>query len=166
MPARPVVLLPDKVLSRPAAPVDEVDAAARGVAGDLLDTMRAANHSVGIAAPQIGVSLAVFVVDVSGHTKARACHGEVVLFNPEVVSASRWDVGREGCMSVPDLTGDVKRAKRVVVRGLDMSGNERVIETDAFEARAMQHEIDHLHGRLFLDRVVSADRIFRRKVYR
>jgi peptide deformylase len=69
-------------------------------------------------------------------------------------------------MSVPDLTGDVKRAKRVVVRGLDMSGNERVIETDAFEARAMQHEIDHLHGRLFLDRVVSADRIFRRKVYR
>ena len=69
-------------------------------------------------------------------------------------------------MSVPDLTGDVVRASRVVVRALDRHGAERVVEADAFEARALQHELDHLDGRLFLDRLVAADRVFRRKVYR
>lgn len=159
-------MLPAPVLSRPARPVEELGAAARALADDLLDTMRASAHSVGIAAPQIGVDLRAFALDVTGHRKADSCHGELVLFNPEVVLAHGRDVGREGCMSVPDLTGDVARHTTVVVRGLTPDGVARVLECNAFEARAVQHEIDHLDGHLFLDRVVAADRVFPRRVYR
>jgi peptide deformylase len=163
---RPVLHIPHPVLGRPCEPVRRVDDVARGLATDLLDTMRATAHSVGIAAPQVGVSLRAFCIDVTGHPKARSCHGEVVLFDPVVVETSGSLVGREGCMSVPDLTGDVARAARLVVRGTGMDGDDRVLEVDAFEARAVQHELDHLDGFLFLDRLVARDRVFRRRVYR
>lgn len=163
---RPVVLLPDHVLARRADPVGRVDDAALALARDLVDTMRASSHSVGIAAPQIGVPRRAFCIDVTGHRKARSCHGEVVLFDPEVLELDGAEVGREGCMSVPDLTGDVRRATRIVVSGATPEGRTRTIEADAFEARALQHELDHLDGQLFLDRVVSPDRVFARKVYR
>jgi peptide deformylase len=163
---RPVLQLPHHVLATPCEPVGEVDDAARALAHDLLDTMRSSPHSVGVAAPQIGVSRRAFCVDVTGHRKARSCHGEVVLFDPVVVESSVPEIGREGCMSVPDLTGDVARATSLLVRGLDLAGEERVLEVDAFEARAFQHELDHLDGLLFLDRVVADDRVFRRRVYR
>lgn len=166
MPARSVLRLPEAVLSRPADRVEDVDDAARALATDLLDTMRASPACVGLAAPQIGVGLRAFAVDVTGHPKARSCHGPFVLFNPEVVLAHGPVVAREGCMSVPDLTGDVARASRLVVRGVTPDGLDRVIEVDAFEARAVLHEIDHLDGLVFLDRVTSGDRVFRRKVYR
>ncbi len=163
---RPVLLLPHPVLARPCQPVRRVDDVARALAGDLVDTMRASSHSVGIAAPQIGVSLRAFCIDVTGHPKARSCHGEVVLFDPVVVESSGSLVGREGCMSVPDLTGDVTRAAQMVVRGTGPDGGDRVLELDAFEARAVQHELDHLDGLLFLDRLVTRERVFRRRVYR
>lgn len=163
---RPIVSVPGAVLTQPARPVTEFGAATRALADDLLDTMRASSHSVGVAAPQIGVGLRAFCIDVTGHKKARSCHGEVVLFNPEVLLAHGREIGREGCMSVPDLTGDVARATRLVVRGVTPDGAERILECDAFEARAVQHELDHLDGLVFLDRVVAHDRIFRRKVYR
>lgn len=163
---RPVVHLPDPVLSTPATPVTEFGPDARALADDLLDTMRASSHSVGIAAPQIGVGIRAFALDITGHRKARSCHGELVLFNPEVVTGHGRDVGREGCMSVPDLTGDVARYTTIVVRGFTTDGDERIIEADAFEARALQHELDHLDGKVFLDRVVAQDRVFQRKVYR
>jgi peptide deformylase len=162
----PVLVLPDPVLKRVAAPVGRVGAAARALATDLVDTMRATPACVGLAAPQIGVAARAFVVDVTGHRKARSCHGELVLFDPELVVASDPAVAREGCLSVPDLTGDVARAASLVVRGLALDGTERVVEVDAFEARAVLHEIDHLDGLLFLDRVSSSDAVFRRKVYR
>ncbi len=163
---RPVLHIPHPVLARPCEPVGRVDDVTRGLARDLLDTMRATTHSVGIAAPQIGVSLRAFCIDVTGHPKARSCQGEVVLFDPVVVRASGSVVGREGCMSVPDLTGDVARAAQLVVRGMGVDGEDRVLEADAFEARAVQHELDHLDGLLFLDRLVARDRVFRRRVYR
>lgn len=166
MPVRPVVRLPEPVLKRVAEPVAEIDDEALALAADLIDTMRASPACVGLAAPQIGVSVRAFAVDVTGHKKARSCHGEFVLFNPEVLLAHGPLVAREGCMSVPDLTGDVPRATRLVVRGLTVEGRDRVMEVDAFEARAVQHEIDHLDGLLFLDRVASADAVFKRKVYR
>jgi peptide deformylase len=166
MAVRPVVRLPEPVLTRGSMPVERVDDAARALAADLIDTMRASPACVGLAAPQIGVSLRAFAVDVSGHRKARSCHGEFVLFNPEIVFAHGPVVAREGCMSVPDLTGDVGRASRVVVRGLTVEGKEQILEADAFEARAVLHEIDHLDGLTFLDRVVAHDAVFRRKVYR
>jgi peptide deformylase len=166
MGVRTVLRLPEPVLTEVAAPVTAVDGSAQALADDLIDTMRASPACVGLAAPQIGVSLRAFVVDVSGHAKAQSCHGAFVLFNPEVVFAHGPVVGREGCLSVPDLTGDVPRASRVVVRGLTPDGSERILEVDAFEARAVLHEMDHLDGLVFLDRVVGHDRVFRRKVYR
>jgi peptide deformylase len=108
----------------------------------------------------------VFCVDVSEHPKTRDHHGTFVLCNAEVVSGSRNEKAREGCMSVPDLTGDVKRPSRVVVRGrLPGSGEEVEIEAEAFEARALQHEIDHCDGLLFLDRAAGAHAVYARKTY-
>lgn len=166
MAVRPVLRLPEAILKQPCAPVGRIDDGARGLARDLVDTMRASPACVGLAANQIGVGLRAFVVDVTGHRKARSCHGEIVLFDPEVLLAHGPVAAREGCMSVPDLTGDVARASTLVVRGLTPEGVERVLEVDAFEARAVQHELDHLDGFLFLDRVTSADAVFARKVYR
>ena len=166
MPVRPVLALPAARLTRASVPVGRIGDAARALATDLVDTMRSRPACVGLAAPQIDVGLRAFAIDVTGHRKARSCAGLVVLFDPELLSADDPAVGREGCLSVPDLTGDVARATRVVVRGLDPDGADRVIEADAFEARAVLHEIDHLDGMLFLDRVESHHSVFRRKVYR
>jgi peptide deformylase len=162
MAVRQVLRLPEAILTRraEAGPVDPA------LAVDLIDTMRASPACVGLAAPQIGVGVRAFAVDVTGHRKAVSCHGEFVLFNPEIVAASSPVIAREGCMSVPDLTGDVPRATSVVVRGLTPEGSERILEVDAFEARAVLHEFDHLDGLTFLDRIVSRDALFRRKVYR
>jgi peptide deformylase len=165
MAVRPVVRLPEAVLKRPSAPIGAGDAV--DLIADLVDTMRASPACVGLAAPQIGSGRRAIVVDVTGHPKTRTCHGLIVLTDPEIVESSGRMVGREGCMSVPDLTANVARAEHLVVQGTDGDGRERVIATDAFEARALQHEIDHLDGLLILDRVASvATDVFRRKVYR
>ncbi len=166
MPVRSVLVLPAARLTRPSVAVGHIGKDARALAVDLVDTMRSRPACVGLAAPQIGVGLRAFAIDVTGHRKAGSCAGLVVLFDPEVLSAEEPEVAREGCLSVPDLTGDVARATRVVVRGLDPDGTERMVEADAFEARALLHEVDHLDGRVFLDRVESHRSVFRRKVYR
>ena len=161
-----VVRAPAPVLSRPGALVDPTDPEIVQLAADLVATMRVSPGCVGLAAPQVGVSAKVFCVDVSQHPKTRGHHGTFVLCNAEVVSATRNEKAREGCMSVPDLTGDVKRATRVVVRGqAPGTGAEVILETDAFEARALQHEIDHCDGLLFLDRAAGAHAIHPRKTY-
>lgn len=138
----------------------------RKLADDLVETMRAAPATVGLAAPQVGESVRAFVLDVSGHRRATAHNGLIVLFDPEILQSEGADDLREGCLSVPDLTADVRRATRVVVRGLDPEGSERVCRTEGFEARAVQHELDHLDGLLILDRVRSAADLHARKVYR
>jgi peptide deformylase len=161
----PVVRLPEPVLKQRAHEVGEITDDVRRLCADLVETMRASPACVGLAAPQVGAGLRVFCVDVTGHRKARSCHGPVVLVDPEVVAAGPPATGREGCMSVPDLTGDVARATELVVRGRSPDGAERVLQVDAFEARAFQHELDHLDGLLFLDRVTGG-RLFPRKVYR
>ena len=167
MAVRPVLRLPARQLKAVAAPVGPVDRAARALAGDLVDTMRAYDHCVGLAAPQIGVGLRAFCVDVTGHPRARSCAGLVVLFDPELVDASAPQVAREGCMSVPDLTGNVARPATVAVRGVTPEGTRRLVRADAIEARALLHELDHLDGVLFLDRVTSAaGDLFRRRRYR
>jgi peptide deformylase len=128
---------------------------------------RASPACVGLAAVQVGVAVRMFSVDVTGHPKTQTCHGAVVLCNAVWLEGSRWEKAREGCMSVPDLTGDVKRAGRLVVRGLvPGTGEELTVTTDAFEARAYQHEIDHCDGLLFLDRVAGAHAVHPRRTYR
>lgn len=161
-----MVRAPDPVLGKPAGPIDPGDPETVQLCADLVATMRVSPGCVGLAAQQVGVVARAFCVDVTEHPKARTRHGLIVLVNAEVVSASRNEKGREGCMSVPDLTGDVKRATRLTVRGqLPGSGETVELSTDAFEARALQHEIDHCSGALFLDRVAGAHAVHQRKVY-
>jgi peptide deformylase len=164
---RPVLRLPAPALKAAARPVAGDHAAAAAVAADLVDTMRAHDHCVGLAAPQIGVGLRVCCVDVTGHPRARSCAGLLVLVDPEVVAAGAPAVAREGGMSVPDLTGSLARPATVTVKGTTPEGTTRLVEADAIEARALLHELDHLDGLLFLDRVVSASTdLFRRRRYR
>jgi peptide deformylase len=165
MSVREVLRLPERVLKLRS---DELAGrSADDLVADLVETMRVSPACVGLAAPQIGANQRVIVVDVTGHPKTNICHGLVSLIDPVVVDSSGRSVGREGCMSVPDLTAKVARPERVVVRGFDRNGDERVIATDAFEARALQHEIDHLDGVLILDRVASLSTdVFRRQTYR
>ena len=167
MAVRDVLNYPARVLKGLAGPVGEIGARERALAEDLVDTMRDAPGCVGLAAPQIGVPLRAFALDVSVMKKPPAGnHGLVVLFDPELMFAVGSDLAREGCMSVPDWTCDVRRATEVVVRGRTPEGEPRVIEASGFEARAMQHELDHLDGLLVLDRVASARTdVFRRKRY-
>ncbi|WP_433116073.1 peptide deformylase [Micromonospora sp. CA-246542] len=163
---RAVVSAPHPVLSRAGGDVDPTAEEIIRLAADLVATMRVSPGCVGLAAPQVGVGVRVFAVDVTGHPKAVTVHGTFVLCNARVVEATRWKPGREGCMSVPDLTGDVKRASRLVVEG-DLPGTGATVRlvTDGFEARALQHEIDHCAGLLFLDRVAGAHAVYQRKVY-
>jgi peptide deformylase len=162
----PVVTAPATVLSTVGEEVDPTDAQIVQLAADLVATMRVSPGCVGLAAPQVGIGVQVFAVDVTSHPKAATTHGAFVLCNAKIIEASRWKAGREGCMSVPDLTGDVKRAGRVVVSAVRPGSGEPVtVTTDAFEARALQHEIDHCAGKLFLDRVAGAHAVYQRKVY-
>jgi peptide deformylase len=162
----PVVTAPASVLSTIGDEVDPTDPSILRLAADLIATMRVSPGCVGLAAPQVGVGVQVFAVDVTQHPKVAITHGAFVLCNAKIIEASRWKAGREGCMSVPDLTGDVKRAGRIVVEAvLPGSGEPVTVTTDAFEARALQHEIDHCGGKLFLDRVAGAHAVYQRKVY-
>ena len=139
-------------------------ALAERVAADLVDTMRAHEKCVGLAATQLGELARVVAVDVSEHPRATRHHGLLVLVNPIVVLASGSEVAREGCLSIPELTANVRRATEIVVEGSTPAGDPRVIEAEGFEARCLLHEIDHLDGILFLDRVDSLKSdVFRRK---
>ncbi|HEX6246876.1 MAG TPA: peptide deformylase [Nocardioidaceae bacterium] len=161
-----VVHAPASVLSAAGSDVDPTAPEMVQLAADLVATMRVSPGCVGLAAPQVGVGVRMFCVDVAAHPKTRTHHGTFVLCNAEVVQSSRNEKAREGCMSVPDLTGDVKRATRVVVSGqLPVTGERVELSADAFEARALQHEIDHCDGLLFLDRAAGAHAIHPRKTY-
>ena len=143
---------------------DGDEARAREVAADLLDTMRAHAGCVGLAAPQVDELVRIVVVDVSQHPKADTSHGELVLVNPLVERSAGAEVAREGCLSIPELTANVRRATRITVRARTPAGEPVQLEAQGFEARCLLHEIDHLDGILFLDRVDSlATDVFRRK---
>jgi peptide deformylase len=157
---REVLRYPHPALKQAARAVDPVEEEeiAR-VAADLVDTMDSFGHCVGLAATQLGEMVRIVVVDVTGHKKATSANGRLVLVNPRVVSAAGAEVGREGCLSIPELTANVRRATDIEVASAD-----GVIRSQGFEARCLLHELDHLDGLLFLDRVdsLTAD-VFRRK---
>jgi peptide deformylase len=161
---RPIVRYPNPSLKHAAVPMGEADHEA--LARDLVDTMRAAPATVGLAAPQIGVARRAFALDVSGHRRATVSHGLMVLFDPSLEVVRGGDVLREGCLSVPDMTANVRRGTRIALRATDAARGTVELETEGFEARAVLHEIDHLDGLLILDRVGSAGELFARKVYR
>jgi peptide deformylase len=169
MAVQPILKYPHPILKKLAHPVPCLDDDIRQLVQDLIDTMHDGPGSVGVAAPQIGVSLRVCVVDVSKSRHGKDNHhGLLCMVNPEITDRSGSAVMREGCMSVPDYTGDVERATGITVRFLDSQSNEeREVTASGFEAVAIQHEMDHLDGILFVDRVISvATGLFRRKNYR
>jgi peptide deformylase len=168
MPPRTILLYPNSLLKQVSTPVAVVDEEIRMLIRDLIDTMQAGPGSVGVAAPQIGVNLRVCVVDVSKSKLGKDNnHSLLIMVNPEILRQEGAFVMREGCMSVPDYTGDVERAVEITVRFFDENGKVQTIESSAFEAVAIQHEIDHLDGLLFLDRITSLKTgLFRRKKYK
>jgi peptide deformylase len=168
LPVRDVLRYPHPVLKRVARELDESERGLmRSVAADLLDTMNSHPGCVGLAAPQLDELVRMIVVDCSEHKRAVDPNGLLMLVNPRVVSSSGAEVAREGCLSIPDLTANVRRATEIVVEATDPDGQAVSISSQGFEARCLLHEIDHLDGLLFLDRVDSLKTdVFQRKRYK
>lgn len=167
VPIRRVLTRPDPRLAHRSREIDPRAPGVLELAEALVTTMIASPACVGIAAPQIGEAIRMFCLDVTGHPKARSCAGLVIMVNPRVVERSGHIVMREGCMSVPDLTGNVGRAAEVTVEGFEPGTNRLFrIAANAMEARCFQHEMDHLDGFVFVDRVSDPQTaLFARKTY-
>ncbi|MGC4083842.1 MAG: peptide deformylase [Vicinamibacterales bacterium] len=157
---RPLMRYGARVLHAPAAPVGEITPQIDQLITDMVETMYAA-PGIGLAAPQVGVPLRIFVVDISG---GRDPKGLIVMINPEFVERDGMQLEEEGCLSVPGFNATVVRPKRAVVKGLDRHGDPQQIEGVDLLARAFQHEIDHLDGTLFVDRLrgIKRDMIVRK----
>ncbi len=168
MAVKSIVTYPDPILKAVCSPVVTIDRNVLQLIEDLIDTMHAGPGSVGVAAPQIGVALRACVIDVSKNRHGKDNnHGLLRMINPEIVERSGSAVMREGCMSVPDYTGDVERATNLTLRFTEPEGAVREFAASGFEAVAIQHEMDHLDGLLFLDRISSLKTgLFRRKSYK
>ncbi len=145
-----VVLAGDPVLRRIAHPVKEVNDNIKKLLDNMAETLYHAK-GVGLAAPQVGISKRVIVVDIG--------EGLFKLVNPEIVASSGIQDGAEGCLSLPDVVGNVKRSERVTVKALDENGDEVTIEATGYLARAFQHEIDHLNGIIFTDKATAIERV-------
>jgi peptide deformylase len=144
---RPIVRYGTPVLQEPARPVEGITGEIAALARDMVETMYRA-PGVGLAAPQVGVPLRLFVVDITlGHDP----RGLITLVNPEWVESEGTQLEEEGCLSVPGFNATVPRPRRAVVKGLDLDGREQVYEGTGLLARAFQHEMDHLDGKVFLD---------------
>jgi peptide deformylase len=164
MPVVPIVLYPDKRLKTACTPIDDFDTVANVIA-DLVDTMDAGPpRTVGIAAPQIGALVRVAIVHSDRNPKYPAGNGFLVLINPEIVGSEGDQTFREGCLSLPDYTANIRRSQKVTVAYTGQDGQSKQVTAENFEAVVIQHEIDHLDGILFLDRVadVKTD-LFRRQ---
>ena len=165
MPVLELLQYPDPRLKQVSTTVQNFDAQLRAFIADMEQTMRAGPAGVGIAAPQVARFERIVIVDVSSRPKIKH-HGRLVLINPEILASQGTLKGREGCMSVPDYTANIIRAEHIQLKARDEHGKVQEYEMQGFEARAVQHEIDHLDGILFLDRLVSRRHdLFRRKVY-
>jgi peptide deformylase len=141
---RLIVKNPDPVLREKAIEVKKFNPNLHKLLTDMAETMYDA-HGVGLAAPQVGISKRVIVVDVGDD------HGLIEMVNPVIVESEGEQLGPEGCLSIPNLNGDVRRAQRIKIKGLDRNGAPFEMEATDFLARAFQHEVDHLNGVLFTD---------------
>ena len=162
-----IITYPDARLKQVADEVKIFDSELSEFIQNLDETMAAGPGGVGIAATQVGVMQRIVIVDVSNYPRLKKAkhHGHLILINPEIIDWQGMKKGREGCMSVPDFTGNVIRAENIVLTALDEKGIQHEYEMEGFEARAVQHEVDHLDGLLFLDRLVSRrNDLFRRKI--
>jgi peptide deformylase len=147
----PIRVVPEPVLREKAKRVKNIDGSIRKLAGDMIETMHAA-PGVGLAAPQVGVPLQVIVIGMPGEK-------EIILINPEIVRKSGERLVTEGCLSVPGYFGEIKRAQRVTAKGRNLSGKEIRIKAEELMAQALEHEIDHLNGVLYIDHLESTDKL-------
>jgi peptide deformylase len=165
-----IVQYGDPVLRAKGSQIEKIDDRIRELAQSMIETMHAAN-GVGLAAQQIGEPIRLTVLDISkvedrpstvkfnGQDVDPSSAMPLVLINPSVDLGIETDTGTEGCLSFPEITGEISRSTSIVVRGQDLDGNSIEIETKGFLARAIQHEVDHLNGILFIDRMSSAAKI-------
>ena len=161
MAKRPIILLPDPVLRRAAEPITSIDDEVRRLADDMLETMYAA-PGVGLAAPQVGISRRLIVLDVSEKDDEKRPY---VMINPLIVKrGEELNVHEEGCLSIPDVRVEIERPAEVVVQYLDRDGNQQELAADELLATCLQHEIDHLDGRLLIDYMsrLKRDMVIRR----
>jgi peptide deformylase len=157
----PIVKYGDPVLDKPAATVTEFDGQLRKLVDDMFESMYAA-HGVGLAAPQIGISKRIAVIDTTFKEDPNA---KIVLINPEIISLEGTDVGSEGCLSIPEFREDVKRAARATARAQNLEGKFFEVTGEELLARALQHEIDHLNGKLYISHISALKRdLMKRKI--
>jgi len=164
MSVREIIQYPNPILRKKSKEIKNLNGRIHKIAMDLEETMCSSPGGIGISAPQIGELKRIIVVDVTRnpHYK-KANHGRIILINPVIVFASGEKVTREGCMSLPDYVAFVKRAREIVVKGWTLDEKEIEIEARNLEAVALQHEIDHLNGILFIDRITSLSELIPRK---
>lgn len=162
MAIREILKIGHPTLTRKAAPVESIDKEIIDLARDMVETLHAA-PGVGLAAPQVDVGKRLIVVDLSVGEDPDSL---IVLVNPELISQEGSVVCEEGCLSVPDVHEKVARPYRVVVRGLDLEGTAKDVEGEDLLARALCHEIDHLEGRLFIERLSPLKRALIKKKFR
>ena len=161
-----ILVYPDPRLAQISSPVESFDVELLSFIFDLEETMRAGPPSVGIAVPQVGHFERIIIVDVSSKPKIPN-HGRLILINLNILCKQGSIVGREGCSSVLEYTGNVSRAEKITLQAFNKEGKSLNYNIEGFEARAVQHEIDHLDGLLFLDRLVSRrSSLFIRKIYK
>ncbi len=163
MAVREIVLIGNPVLREKAKKIRAIDEEVKTLANDMVETMRAA-HGIGLAAPQVGVSRQLIVVELPEEYKdVEPLSGKPLVFiNPEIIKSSKEEVaGDEGCLSIPGYVGEVWRSKWIVVRAMDQNGKQVRLKAKDLLARVIQHEIDHLHGVLFIDRIESPDKLWK-----
>ncbi|HXH72796.1 MAG TPA: peptide deformylase [Mariprofundaceae bacterium] len=161
--ARPILTHPDARLRDSAEPIRRFDDTLQLLLADLGEALGEGPGAVGVAAPQLGEKSRVVIVDCRNSLRPCRNHGLLQMINPEILAHEGESLGREGCLSVPDWVGMVPRAREVHVAFHDTQGVRHEIEAGGFEARVIQHEIDHLDGILFIDRVISTRDLVRRK---
>lgn len=159
MPVLKILQYPDPVLRKKSGESASISDCERAVIRDLVDTLRA-SLGVGLAAPQIGFLRRIIAVDV---TRRTAGCGLIVLVNPVITRSKGLKTVREGCLSIPEYTADIKRAEEVTIKGLNPEGTEVAVSSKGLEAVALQHELDHLDGILFIDRIENIRSLFKRK---
>ncbi len=147
----PIYRFPDPVLKQKSKRVRNIDGSIQKLIGNMIETMHSA-EGVGLAAPQVGTPLRVIVIGIPGEE-------EIALINPEIVRSKGERLIIEGCLSVPGYVGEIKRAESVTVKGLDPNGKEMRIKADELLAQALEHEIDHINGVLYIDHLDSVDKL-------
>ncbi|MEJ5172089.1 MAG: peptide deformylase [Hydrogenothermaceae bacterium] len=163
-----ILKYPDERLKIVSREVEDFGKDFKEFVDKLIYTMYNSPGGVGIAAPQVNKHIRIIVIDSSKSTHKTnvVSHGLMVLSNPKIIHGEGEIIFREGCMSVPDYTGNVKRFYYIKVEAQDINGNLITFDTEGFEAVVIQHEIDHLDGKVFIEKVVSPKDIFKRKVYK